>query len=75
MNERRPGTGKPIAVLKHVSSLVETLSIMGGRVVPGASLPVMLRGRTLDAAGMAADPGLSSLLRSVVAALEAAFHG
>lgn len=75
-------TGKPIAVLNTSlpstsahASLVEILSVMGGRVVPEASLPVVLRGRKLDAPGMAADPGLSSLLRSVVAALEAAFPG
>ena len=69
-------TGKPIAVIQTSlpstvahASLVETLTVMGGRVVPGASVGVVLRGRKLDEGGIAADPALSALLASAMASL------
>jgi chromate reductase len=66
--------GKPIAVINarpqatiaH-AALVETLRVMGGRIVEQASLP--LTGRKLDAPGIASDPDLSARLRSVLSAL------
>jgi len=71
--------GKPIAIIQTSlpstsahASLVEILTVMGGRVVPEASVGVMLRGRKLDENVIAADPGLSALLRSAMAALAAA---
>jgi len=71
--------GKPIAIIQTSlpstsahASLVEILTIMGGRVVPEASVGVVLRGRKLDENGIASDPALSALLRSAMAALAAA---
>lgn len=72
-------TDKPIAVLQSSlpstlahASLVETLRIMGGRVIAEASAPVTLRGRKLDERGIAADPRLSATLRAAMEALAAA---
>jgi hypothetical protein len=45
---------------------------MGGRVVPEASVGVVLRGRKLDEEGIASDPALSGLLREAMRALAAA---
>jgi chromate reductase len=71
--------GKPIAVIQTSlpstaahASLVEVLTVMGGRVVPEASVGVVLRGRKLDEEGIASDPALSGLLREAMRALAAA---
>ena len=71
--------GKPIAVLQtsvpsttaHLS-LVEILTVMGGKVVPDASATVQLRGLKLDERGIASDPALSTLLRAAMSVLVAA---
>ncbi len=72
-------TGKPIAVIQTSlpstiahASLVETLRVMGGTVVPEASVALTLRGRKLDANGIASDPDFSRLLRTVLVSLSAA---
>ena len=56
-------TGKPVALLNATppgeyaqASLMETFRVLGGRFVEAASLEIPLRGSTLDAAGIAADP-------------------
>lgn len=69
--------GKPIAVINarpqatiaH-GALVETLRTMGARVVD--QTPVPLTGRKLDPRGIASDPELSTLLRSVLSTLRRA---
>ncbi|MHB8800918.1 MAG: NADPH-dependent FMN reductase [Thermoanaerobaculia bacterium] len=70
-------SGKPVAVLNarpHASlahgALVETLRVMGARVVDETALP--LAGRRLDHEGIAADAGLAALLVSVLATLRRA---
>lgn len=75
-------SGKPIAVIQTSlpstvahASLVEILTVMGGRVVPEASVGVVLRGRKLDEKGIASDPGISALMRSAMAALLNATEG
>lgn len=72
-------TDKPVAVLQTSlpstiahASLLETLGVMGARVVPEASVAVPLRGRKLDERGIASDPALSGVLRAALAALSAA---
>jgi NAD(P)H-dependent FMN reductase len=69
-------TGKPIAVIQTSlpstaahASLVEILTVMGGRVVPEASAGFVLRGRRLDENGIVADPELSALLASAMVSL------
>ena len=52
-----------------MASLTETLTVMTAVVPAGAAVAVPLAGRGLDAAGIAADPGLSATLRSALAAL------
>ncbi len=71
--------GKPIAVIQTSlpsttahASLVEILTVMGGKVVPEASVAVQLRGLKLDERGIAADASLSAVLREAMAALVAA---
>lgn len=71
--------GKPIAVLNTSlpsttahASLVEILTVMGGRVIPGASVGIVLRGMKLSAQGFAAHPALSSLLRDAMETLTSA---
>lgn len=72
-------TDKPIAVIQtslpstiaHLS-LLETLRVMGGRVIPEASVPVSLRGRKLDERGIASDATLASALRDALIALSTA---
>jgi chromate reductase len=71
--------GKPIAVIQTSlpsttahASLVEILTVMGGNVVPDASVAVQLRGLKLDERGIASDAALSTLLREAVSALVAA---
>ncbi len=69
--------GKPVSVLNarpqatiaH-GALVETLRVMGARVVDETAVP--LAGRKLDPAGIAADPGLAAVLRAVLSTLRAA---
>ena len=68
--------GKPIALLNASArstfahpQLAETLRTMSTRLVEGASIVVPLDGRRLDAAGIAADPVLSALLRGALDAL------
>ena len=72
-------TGKPVAVIQTSlpstiahASLLETLRVMGARIVPGASVAVPLRGRKLDERGLASDPALSGVLRAAMAELAAA---
>ena len=72
-------TGKPVAVIQTSlpstiahASLLETLRVMGARIVPGASVAVPLRGRKLDERGLASDPALSGVLRTAMAELAAA---
>ena len=66
--------GKPIAVVNAMpratlahAALVETLRVMGGRVVAEPALP--LAGRRLDAGAIATDPELSALLIESLSAL------
>ncbi len=72
--------GRPIAVLNarpeaRVAhpALVETLRVMGGRVVDETSLP--LTGRRLDEHGIASDPALAAQLGAVLRALARAAGG
>ena len=60
---------RPQASLAH-GALVETLRVMGARVVDETALP--LAGRGLDHEGIAADAGLAALLLSVLATLRRA---
>ena len=68
--------GKPLgllnasarAVIAH-EALAETLRTMSTTLVAEASIVVALDGRRLDAAGIAADPALASLLRGALDAL------
>jgi chromate reductase, NAD(P)H dehydrogenase (quinone) len=50
-------------------SLLEILRVMGARIVPEACVEFSLRGRKLDARGIASDPVLAPLLRSALLAL------
>jgi NAD(P)H-dependent FMN reductase len=66
---------KPVAIINAAphathahASLLETVSVMSGRIVHDASIPIPLAGRKLDAAGIAADPALAE---AVVRALRA----
>ncbi|HEU5219939.1 MAG TPA: NADPH-dependent FMN reductase [Gemmatimonadales bacterium] len=68
--------GKPIGLLNaspratHAqASLVETLTTMSANVVAGASVPIPLLGRGLDAKAIAADPALAGLIASALSAL------
>jgi chromate reductase, NAD(P)H dehydrogenase (quinone) len=68
--------GKPIALLNASArstfahpQLAETLRTMSTRLVDDASLVIPLDGRRLDAAGIAADPALASLLEGALDAL------
>jgi NAD(P)H-dependent FMN reductase len=68
--------GKPIGLLNASArsafahpQLAETLRTMSATVVDGASIVIPLDGRRLDAAGIAADPALASLLRRALDAL------
>jgi NAD(P)H-dependent FMN reductase len=67
---------KPVALLSASSrstyaydALRTTLTTMSGRFVVDASITVPLLGRNLDAAAIAADPGLSRALRDALDAL------
>ncbi len=69
--------GKPVSVLNarpqatiaH-GAVVETLRVMGARVVDETAVP--LAGRKLDHEGIAADPELAATLRAVLATLRKA---
>ncbi len=72
--------GKPVSVLNarpqatiaH-GALVETLRVMGARVVDQTAVP--LGGQRLDYHGIAADPELAALLRAVFSELRRAVDG
>jgi chromate reductase, NAD(P)H dehydrogenase (quinone) len=71
--------GKPIGLLNASSrstfahpQLAETLRTMSTTVVPEAGLTVPLEGRHLDAAAIAADPALATMIRAALDALSAA---
>ena len=64
---------KPIALINASSrathahaSLVETLTTMSARVIPGASITIPLDGTSLNADGIVNDNQLSALLRSAL---------
>lgn len=72
-------TAKPIAVFQTSlpstiahASLLEILRVMGGNVIPEASVPVLLRGRKLDEHGIASDSTLSTTLHAAMTALSSA---
>ncbi len=50
------------------ASLIEILTTMSGRIVPEASITVPLLGKSLDAAGIVADPELSGELQAGIMA-------
>ena len=50
------------------AALTETITTMAARVVAEASVTVPLLGKQLDAAGIAAHPEISSVLRAALAA-------
>lgn len=69
-------TAKPIAVIQTSfpstiahASLLEILRVIGANVVPEACPSIPLRGRNLDAAGIAADPEFGPMLQGAMAAL------
>jgi NAD(P)H-dependent FMN reductase len=55
-----------------IASLTETLRTMSTVLVEGASPELPLAGKAIDAAGIAADPGMAGTLRSALDALLAA---
>ena len=66
---------KPVALLNasqratHAqAALTETVATMAARIVAEASVTVPLLGKQLDAAGIAAHPEISSVLRAALAA-------
>ena len=68
--------GKPVALVNasprsvHAQTqLAETVATMSGVLVHAASVALPLLGRSLDAAGIAADPELSATLAGALAAL------
>ena len=71
--------GMPVALLNATppalyaqASLTETLTAMAGNLVAEASIVLPLRGRKVDAAGIAADPALADALRAAIAAFVSA---
>jgi chromate reductase, NAD(P)H dehydrogenase (quinone) len=67
--------GKPIALFNaspqsiHAqAALAEIVTVMSGRLVPTASIAVPLPGRKLDAAGIVADPQISSQVQAAIIA-------
>jgi chromate reductase len=72
---------KPVALLNaspratHAqASLAETITTMSGRLVAEASIAVPLLGVKLDAAGIAAHPEISGVLRDAIAAFARAIE-
>jgi len=66
---------KPVALLNATppatyaqESLAETVRVMSGRLVSEASIAVPLRGRKIDAAGIAADPEIAGAVQEALAA-------
>jgi chromate reductase, NAD(P)H dehydrogenase (quinone) len=67
---------KPVAIINAAphathahASLLETITVMSGRIVHDASITVPLAGRKLDAAGIAADPVLAEAVVKALGAL------
>lgn len=66
--------GKPVA-LHNASpratlaqaSLMETITVMSGRIVPEASITVPLLGLNLDEAGIVSHPEIASVLHAAIA--------
>ena len=65
--------GKPVALFNASpraiyaqASLIEIITTMAGRIVPEASITVSLLGKNLDAAGIVADPEISSTLQAAI---------
>lgn len=66
---------KPVALFNATppatyaqASLTETITVMSGRLVGEASIAVPLRGKTLDAAAIAADPEMAGVIRAAIVA-------
>jgi len=66
---------KPVALLNAsphaiyaISSLTETLTVMMANIIAEASVTVPVQGKKLDEAGMIANPEVSRILRSTLAA-------
>jgi chromate reductase, NAD(P)H dehydrogenase (quinone) len=66
---------KPIALFNaspqatHArAALTEIVTVMSGRIIPEACIAVPLPGRNLDAAGIVADPELSSQIKAAIGA-------
>jgi len=73
---------KPVVLLNATppatwaqASLAETVTVMSGRLVSEASISLSLRGKKLDAAGIAADPELAGPLCEAIAAFARAIEG
>lgn len=73
--------GKPIALVNATppaeyaqAQLRETLTVMGGRVIADACIELPLRGRTLDAESIAADPQMADRIRTLFSALDTVAH-
>jgi chromate reductase, NAD(P)H dehydrogenase (quinone) len=67
---------KPIALFNaspratHAqAALIEIVTVMSGHIIPAACIAVPLPGRNLDAAGIVADPALSSQIAVAIDAL------
>jgi chromate reductase, NAD(P)H dehydrogenase (quinone) len=67
---------KPVALINASpratlaqASLASTLTVMTARIVAEASVTIPMLGKSLDAAGVVADPELSVALRSAIEAL------
>jgi chromate reductase, NAD(P)H dehydrogenase (quinone) len=65
--------GKPIALFNtspravHAqASLIEIMTTMAGRMIPEASITIPLLGKNLDAAGIVADPEMSSEVQAAI---------
>jgi chromate reductase, NAD(P)H dehydrogenase (quinone) len=56
------------------ASLTEILTTMAGRIIPEASITVPLLGKKLDAAGIMADPEISSELQAAIVAFASAIE-
>ena len=73
---------KPVAVVNvspsstyAQASLSGTLRVMSAQVVAPASILISMAGRTLDGAGIAADPALASQVLSAITALASSVRG
>ncbi len=68
-------THKPVALFNASqysthghAALAETVTVMSGRLIPGASITVPLRGTKLDEDGIVAHPEISRSIRDALAA-------